>query len=353
MLIVSVMTDQESPEEEPMYDYFKQYPHDVVFYEKWIKDRLPQSFVDAHAHFNLPEHVSNVSAEAIAGDWALESGLLMSIEDSDTYLQTLFPDQSVFRICLPWPLRDADTVANNQYIANLIQEHDVRGLFTVRPEYSRDSIEEAFVAGHFSGFKPYPYMASTTKGADVSIFDFMTHEQFKLANELKTAILLHLPRRGRLPDPDNIAEIHLILDRYPDIKLVVAHFGRSFCIEHFEKGLEKLGSDVQGLYFDTAAVLNPRVYDMAFNKLDHRRILFGTDFPIMLWHGKREWSDGQYHNLVREEFSWNRHPYPDQEKDYTFYVYEQIKTILDLLGSDEQSKQAIFKENALNVYDQR
>ena len=194
-----------------MYNYFEKYNLDVEFYQQKIKDRLPSVIVDAHRDLNLPEHVKNITPETIQGDWALECGLVMSYEDSMQYDQILFPDQKIVPIALPWPLYDADTVSNNNYIAGLIKNHGICGLFTVRPEYDIESIEQEYILGGFSGFKPYPYMASTVKGADVSIFDFMPRAQFALANKLKAPVLMHLPRAGRMPDPDNVREIRSIL----------------------------------------------------------------------------------------------------------------------------------------------
>lgn len=333
-----------------MYSYFHVTELDRMFYEQNLRNRLPDTIIDAHAHFNLPEHVANVSPEAVAGDWALECGLLMSYEDARAYISAMFPDQTWDFVALPWPLREADTIGNNTYVSSLIKNNAQRGLYTVRPSYAIEEIENAYLAGSFCGFKPYPYMASTVKGADVSIFDFMPHAQFKLADRLHAAVLMHLPRAGRLPDPDNISEIRTILDRYPNVKLVLAHFGRCFQHEYFQKGLDALGEDANRLWFDCAAVLNPKVYEIAFDRLDYRRILFGTDLPIFLWHGKREWDEKGYHNLCREDFSWNKHPYPQEEAQYTFFLYEQLNNMLNLIGKDDTVLQHIFSRNAEMVY---
>lgn len=333
-----------------MYSYFHITQYDEEYFNEKLRPRLPGFIFDAHAHFNLPEHVKNISQEAVAGDWALECGLLMSREDARKYIDAMFPGTDWRFVALPWPLRDADTKANNEYVSELIGKEAVAGLYTVRPEYDTAEIGKAYVQGHFSGFKPYPYMASAVKGADVSIFDFMTREQFDLANRLHATVLMHLPRAGRLPDPDNIAEIRIILNRYPNIKLVLAHFGRCFQPEHLEKALSKLGEDADRLWFDCAAVLNPDVYELAFKKLDSRRILFGTDLPIFLWHGKREWDTKGYHNLCREDFSWNKHTYPTEESKYTFYLYEQLNNILNIIGTDAGMTNNIFHNNAEYVY---
>jgi uncharacterized protein len=336
-----------------MLEYFKKEQHDVRFYEEFIKDRLPTKIVDAHTHLNLPEHVTNISEAAIKGDWALECGLVMTDEDSIHYYDTLFPDTSVDNIIFPWPLVEADIKGNNEYISSLIAGKNKCGLMTIRPEWHVDYIESEYIKGGFSGFKPYPYFASSLKGADVSIFDFMPKEHFKLADKLNASVLMHLPRSGRLAADGNISEICTIIEMYPNIKLVLAHIGRCFNLKPLKQGLAKLGDSVAELYFDTAAVMNPQVLEFTFDHLSENQILFGTDFPILLWHGKREWSDTKYFNLCKEDFSWNTHKYPDQEDQYTFFVYEQIKNILDVIfrsGNGKELAQKVFFQNAIDVY---
>lgn len=335
-----------------MYNYFHRTTLDARYYDDHIRPRLPKIVIDAHAHFNLPEHVAAITQETIERDWALECGMLMSYEEAKIYTKTMFPQNEWHFVMLPWPLRDANTEDNNKYIASLIRNHAEYGLFTVRPEYSTEYIEAVYKQGGFNGFKPYPYMASAVKGAQISIFEFMPREQFALANRLGAPVLMHLPRAGRLPDPDNVKEIRSILNNYSQIKLVIAHFGRCFNHEYFEKAFNVLGEDIHRLWFDCAAVLNPKVHEIAFSHLDYRRILFGTDLPIFLWHGRREWDEYGYHNLCREDFGWNTHKYQQQEEGYTYFLYEQLESILNVAGDDQELLQAVFHDNAVSVYGQ-
>ena len=84
-----------------------------------------------------------------------------------------------------------------------------------------------------------------------------------------------------------------------------------------------MGEDIHWPYFDTAAVLNPEVYELALTTLSPERILFGTDEPIFLWHGKRTWTKTGYQNLAREDFAWNTHSEGRKtEAGYTFYADE-------------------------------
>lgn len=163
--------------------------------------------------------------------------------------------------------------------------------------------------------------------------------------------MLHLPRKGRLPDPDNIRELREIRQKFPDIHIILAHFGRSFTTDIFSRGIAALGDDLKGFYFDTAAVVNPRVHQMAMERLDSRQILFGTDFPIMTWHGMREWHTDSPTNYCREDFGWNRHEKgAETEAGFTFIAYVQLKNMLDAIGNDSLRKKQIFYKNALDAF---
>jgi len=336
-----------------MNHYFSKDENDVQFYHEYLAGRLPKKIIDAHMHINLPEHVAAVSEQTIKGDWAMECGFIMPYEDARIYHSALFPDIEVQMVAIPMPLREADIPANNEYLSKLTKDHQITSLMTIRPEWNAEYVEQILLEGHFSGFKPYPYMAAPEKGAEVSIFDFLTRDHLKIADRYGKAVLLHLPRKGRLADNDNVREIKTIVQDYPNLRLVIAHYGRCFNLSFFKEGLKKLGDDKNALYFDTAAVINPEVHREALQSLKITQILFGMDLPILLWHGKRRWTEREYFNLCREEFSWNTHSEPDAEKNYTFFVYEQCRAMLDSVekeGGSAQDVKELFFHNANKVY---
>jgi uncharacterized protein len=336
-----------------MYSYFAKDANDERFYAEHTDGRLPGAVFDAHMHINLPEHVAGVSQGAIKGDWAMECGTVMTYEDALAYHKTLFPGVQMRMLAFPMPLAEADIPANNAYLASLPRTHGFTALMSIRPEWDAEYVERQLLEGGFAGFKPYPYMAASEKGAEVSIFDFLPPSHLEVADRYGKAVLLHLPRKGRLADDSNIREIREIVQKYTKLRLVIAHYGRCFNVKYLKEGLIKLGSDKDALYFDTAAVINPAVHQEALGRLRTDQILFGTDMPVLLWHGKRMWTETDYFNLCREDFSWNKHPYPHEEKEYTFFVYEQLKAILDCIEQHSLPARVvkdIFYDNANKVY---
>lgn len=331
-----------------LYPWFHKTEADKCFYEAHIRGRLPKKMLDAHVHMNRQEHLQAVSEETIFSDWAVETGLHMDYEGYRHYYSTLFPEQEVEINAFPFPLPEVNIPANNDYLGELADEGKIRAMMSVRPEWDAEYCEAMWDRHHFVGIKPYPYMAAKEKGADISIFDFMPHHQLVFMNQKKTAMTLHLPRHGRLPDPANVRELLEIRQKYPDIKIIIAHLGRCFDEKYFLKGMEALGAERNDFYYDCAAITNAAVYQLALEKLNEDRILFGTDEPIFLWHGEQSWNEaGSAINAAREDFSWNtRRKSPEEEGKYVFILYLQLKNLLDAIGDNEALKQKIFYENA-------
>jgi len=337
----------------PYIPYFRRTARDAEYYECFLQPRLPAEIFDVHMHLNLPEHVSAVDEQRLISDWALECGHVLSCDDAYAVAAELFPG-CAYRIAgFPWPIREADLRANNEYLAQMKRDGRLEPFMALRPEWDLEEVERTLLQGGFVGFKPYPDIVSGVKGADIGIFDFLPKPQWRIADKHKKAVMLHLPRKQRLADPDNITELLEARERFPDTEIIVAHLGRAFCPYFLEKGLSLLGSAVKGFRFDISGVTNPEVLDMAFERIDPRNILFGSDMPIFLWHGTRRWTERTYLNISREKFHWNTvRPEPEEAEEFTLFLYEQLRHTLDSMdrhGLGDPEKAGVFGGNAQGV----
>lgn len=341
-----------------IYDYFHITELDKEFYTEQLKDRMPDKFIDSHTHINLQDHLVDVPKERIEDDWALQGGMHMTADDAKFYYDIMFPGKKWSIVAFPFPIRESHIEDNNDYVAMCANEGKIaHGLMCIKPSYSLEYMQHELTIKNFSGVKPYPDMISGKKGAEIDIFQFLPHSHLALLEELNMPIVLHLPRAGRMPDDNNIAELKEIRQKYPALKIIIAHFGRCFTPYHFKQAVDKMGEDIHGFYFDTAAVLNPEVHRLALDKLSHKHILFGTDQPIFLWHGRRKWTEQSYYNLAREDFMWNKeHESKEVKGKYTFYVYEQINNLLNEMesaGFSTEQKEDVFYNNARNIFNRK
>ncbi|MBQ8140982.1 MAG: amidohydrolase family protein [Clostridia bacterium] len=326
-----------------MLEYFKKTQRDAEFFNEYISPRLPDELFDMHLHVTTEKDTSGISKEAIDKDWALQCGYAMDTDDLKAYCSTIWDGRKVSVTAFPFPVRGVDLKSANVYLAKLLKDKEnlesnvsVRAAaMAIAPAFDPDECEQQLLDCGFIGYKPYPDLVSGEKGADISIFDFIPDRFLKALDKHKKAVILHLPRAKRIADPDNIKELLRMRQAFPDVKIIIAHYGRSYNIEVIEKAYAEFGSDINGFYFDNAAVLNPAVHTFMLEHIPHDRIFFGTDMPILLWHGTRTWENGTYHNFSRETFKWNsaKTTTPEEEEKYTFLLYEQAKHLLDSIYS--------------------
>ncbi len=341
-----------------MLEYFKKTQRDIDFFDEYIAPRLPNELFDMHLHVTTDKDTSGISKEAIDKDWALQCGYAMDVDDLKKYCSVIWKDRRVSVTAFPFPVRGVDLHSANEYLANVLRDQNnsnsnvsIRAAaMSIAPSFDPDECEELLLRDRFIGYKPYPDLVSGEKGADISIFDFIPDRFLQALDRHKKAVILHLPRAGRIADKDNIHELLEMRQKFPDVKIIVAHYGRSYNIEVIETAYEKFGKDIEGFYFDNAAVLNPAVHTFMLEHIPHNRIFFGTDMPILLWHGIRTWNGGTYQNFSRETFKWNsaKNTPREEEEKYTFLLYEQAKHLLDSIYSigGKALAERIYCENA-------
>ena len=82
--------------------------------------------------------------------------------------------------------------------------------------------------------------------------------------------------------PNTLAQIYGLIKRFPDNKIVLAHWGGGI---FFYTVMKKEVKDCfKNVYFDTAAsplVYDPAIYRLAIQTAGIEKILFGSDFPLL------------------------------------------------------------------------
>ncbi len=297
-------------------------------YEEQIAPWLPDRIADCHVHVGLGEGSRPISPERLKAMWALEVGCHQSWQQMRETYRMLFPEQRVSSLAFGNVYNEIDTQHENAYVLHgiLDQRNDAAGLFVTRPETSSAEIAEALSKG-FVGIKPYPDFVNG-RTMEVSIYEFLPKSHLEMLQDAGGILMLHLPRAGRLGDPNNIREIIEIAETYPRVRMVIAHIGRAYCLPAAKRGLPAL-ADHSRILFDTSANLNPDVFQYALETVGPHRLLFGTDLPVMLMRGIREHRGEQYVNYTSGPYVWNTdRKSPEEEANYTFYVYEAIKALI-------------------------
>ena len=327
-------------------------PVDETVYRSELLPWLPPRILDAHVHVSLRQRRVPVSPERLKGNWAMEVGVSHSWEDLRATYKMLFPGVEVFCLAFGGVFKEFDTDVENDRVLSGIKDpaNRARGLFVSRPEDDPARIRQALQDG-FSGVKPYPDLAASNE-TDCSIFDFLPRAHLKVLDEHSAVVVLHISRPGRIGDPDNIREVLEIADSYLNVRLVVAHVGRAFCLPTARKGLPHF-TDRPGVLFDCSANLNPDVFEYFFDALGPERLLFGSDLPITLMRGVREYVGERYINFTDAPYSWNTdRKSPEDEARYTFFLYEELRALISALGRVGMGKaemEAVLYSNAARM----
>lgn len=317
-------------------------PNDLSIYENDLLPWLPEEIIDCHVHVGRSEFCGPITPERMKDLWAIEVATHLTWTDLRSVYKTLLPAQNVSSLVFGWPYREISLEENNRYVLDGVLDSANRavGLMVTHPGWDAGIIREGLSLG-FVGIKPYPDL--TPHGLECSIYDFLPHSHLNALNDVGGILMLHLPRKQRLADPENIREILEISDRYPAIKLIIAHIGRSFCLPTAEVGLPNFVNH-PGILFDTAANLNADVFRFALETIGPDRILFGTDLPITLMRGVREHVGDRYVNYTDGDYSWNiDRKSLEEESAYTYYMYEEIRAIVRAVKESGMGKAEMRK----------
>lgn len=327
---------------------------DRVIYEQELKPWLPAEFVDIHVHVGLEQQAGCIDDQRRSELWPLDVGVWQSWDDLRHVYHRLFPGHDVGCLAFGGVYREIDSSLANAYVKEGISDpvNNAHGLFITRAQWPADVIETALSEG-FVGIKPYPDLAPSGD-SECSIFEFLPHSHLRVLDAFEGIVMLHLPRRGRLADPDNVRELLDIHGTYPRIRLILAHIGRAYCLETARKGMPYF-EDQCGILFDTSANLNADVFQYALETVGPSRLLFGSDLPIMLMRGAREHIGEKYVNYTDGDYLWNKQrKSPDEESKYTYYLYQELKALIYAVqraGFGLRDFHHIMRDNAFELLD--
>ena len=150
----------------------------------------------------------------------------------------------------------------------------------------------------FKGLKVYLQFApSYIPSNEIRIFDFLPHEHLALADRHGWVVQLHIARPKRLADPVNYVQLREIEERYPNVKLIVAHLGRAYADEDVGGALEYL-RDTKKMMWDFTANTNSHVMEQVLTYFGPDRFMYGSDFPIFRMKARRIVENGFYINEI-------------------------------------------------------
>ena len=332
-----------------MKDLLKDFnEEDLRIFKEEFSDFLPKKIIDSHVHLWKKEFLDKeISKERQKTNPFSDPDIIdgFSFEEFKMVAKKLFPGKEYEGVFFGLPAKEMNLSKANKYISDICKKNNCYGLYIPEPDLRE--IPESFFEDRFIGFKPYPDLVDfevpkdfSKLDIDVSIFDFVSKKVLEFSNKYGLILLLHIPRKGRLNDKRNIEEIQAIAKNYPDIKIVIAHAGRSYCYSDINNSIKYL-KGIENLYVDTAMINSFSVNKVLFEELGTDHVLYGSDLSIAALKGKNIDINNRHYFVTNTPRSWSLSSSSMNLDSFTFFIYEIIRAIRIAAKSLEMKREEI------------
>jgi predicted TIM-barrel fold metal-dependent hydrolase len=333
---------------------------DREVYERELRDFLPERMIDIHTHVWLerlkPAGDREETRDSRVVSWPSRVARENPIEDHLECYRLLFPAKQVTPCIFAGLLSELSAEAENGYVRDSARRYGLPALLFALPRWSAEELERRVLEGGFAGIKVYLNLAPEyIPRREIRIFDFLPPHQLEAADRHGWLVVLHVPRDERLRDPVNLAQILEIERRWPQVQVVLAHVGRAYCNEDVGQAFKALRG-TERLLFDISANSNDWVFERLLRAVGPKRVLFGSDLPILRMRARRICENGVYVNLVPRglygELSGDKNMReiegPEAER-LTFFMYEELlafRRAAERCGLGRADLEDVFYNNA-------
>lgn len=299
---------------------------DREIYARELREFLPAKIFDAHIHlfdrtclvpgFQFPpRHVFS------------KFGGVFTVEQYHDWAAVWLPGQECHLNSFGVPSYDSNLEASAAYSGRISDNRSRFAMALVCPSDTALTIRRRVVDNGLIGYKPYLDFVKGKARDNVTIHDMLPAAQMAVAEELGLAVMLHIPRAARLADSLNQAQMVELCRRYPAVRIIIAHIGRSYFLDAVKGLLDGIAA-CPNAYVDTAMVNHEGVLEYTFRNFPRDRILFGSDAPVALLHGKSVEINGQYAYLMAEDYAIGTSICDaDGAVAFTTFFYEQLRGI--------------------------
>lgn len=320
--------------------------HDQQIWDEELHDFVPDRVFDAHIHMFNPEHLA--ASARNKDSWGYTDFTTLK-----QWAARLYPGRETHFLSLGSPMPGIDVQAHNQWcIAQTQKDPQSRLNRLVTPACRLEDIERDIREQGVIGLKPYRFFSVTGDIAQCRIHEFLPYEQLELANELGLWVTMHLSRFHGCADEFNLSDLREFTGhRYPNVKWILAHCGRSFTYWPIRKAIDEL-RDMPNIWYDVSAVTDVRPMITLFTRENRRRILYGSDgVDAMYFRGQyaamgRAW---QYVDTDRLDLK-----FPHCDGRPILAIYEQLlsmKHAAEIAQWSPDDIQDLFWRNAAEAFD--
>lgn len=262
---------------------------DRRIWQEELDEFVPSRVFDVHTHVYCWDF--NTDPAKNTGRLYDQIGSTYPVSDwqrLDCCDQLLMPGRQVSRLSFGFPFPDGcDFQAANRFVAQeTASDPTSAGLMLVHPRMTEGDLEEQIDNFNLIGFKPYRYYATTGDPVECRINDMLPEHQIAVADRHGLLVMLHLPKRNAVADPENIADLGRLTERYPNVRWILAHCARSYSAWPIERVAAELRA-LHNVWYDTSSVCESDAMEALLATVGVDRVMYGSDdLPVGVLRGK-------------------------------------------------------------------
>ena len=337
---------------------FEVTPYDKKIYEEELKDFLPDKIIDIHTHVWLDKFLDKTPKPGYVKrtvTWPTLVALDNSIEDLQETYRLMFPGKEVSAMMFT---SKGGWVENNNYVSESAKKTGWPALYYSDPAETPEELEAHIRNGGFLGVKCYLNRTPMyLPEKEIRVFDFFPKNHLEVLDRMGAIAMLHIPRDGRLKDPVNLAQITELKHEFPNVRLIIAHIGRAYTQFDVGDAFETL--DKLDLMYDFCANCCEYAITEVLRHAGPKKLMFGTDMPILRMRTHRIEENNTYINLVPPGLYGDPKQDPhlrevsaEEAEKITFFAYEELlafKRACKTLGLSKQDVEDVMYNNAYNL----
>lgn len=274
---------------------------DREFVERYVLPWLPDRIFDSHAHLFHHDHYA---PETIPPN-LMGTPRRIGLDVYRDYIEWIHPQGRTVGGLFFGLAFLGDRIANNDFVAGEIQKSPsdfvAHAQMVIDPLMDPDYVRQEVQRRRFVGLKPYHLMACVEGPTfRAPIEAYLPEKHVQVAHELGLTITLHMVLDRALAESANQETIRHYCERYPKMRLILAHAARGFNPWHTIEGVAGIAG-LNNVWCDTSAVTEAGAFEAIVETLGHERLLYGTDFHVSHLRGRCVAIGDSFHWLYAEE----------------------------------------------------
>lgn len=263
-----------------------QYTDTANLWRSELRAWVPKAIFDAHVHLGPPEAMAPIVG-ARTGIPLTSYSSLTWCELEPFYKQLYSGKTMEGLIAFGFPLQEVNYEIANNYIADLVREDErVTGFILSNPYDTKSTIAQFTAAqkhgARIRGVKPYYDLLHRNLTNSVEITDtaeFVPDDLLEWMNSEHLILMLHTCSIG-MGDSKCREWTRRTVEKFPNVKIILAHMGRYFHKEQFFDFFQTDLFDHPHLFLETSDAMVTEIYAHMLTRPDWcKRLIFGSDLP--------------------------------------------------------------------------